>query len=157
MARWRSPTRWQKKGLWVVGVPKTIDNDLAETVITFGFDTAASFATECLDRLHTTAALAQARVMVVEVMGRYAGWIALESGISGSADIILIPEIPYDLDKVAAKILEHDQLGRKFCIVMVSEGASRRAEGKYQWSAMEFGASNGWAVWGRKLPPRWAS
>jgi 6-phosphofructokinase 1 len=111
-----------KKGLWVVGVPKTIDNDLAETVITFGFDTAASFATECLDRLHTTAA-SHSRVMVVEVMGRYAGWIALESGISGSADIILIPEIPYDLDKVAAKILERDQLGRKFCIVMVSEGA----------------------------------
>ena len=111
-----------KKGLWVVGVPKTIDNDLNETVITFGFDTAASFATECLDRLHTTAA-SHSRVMVVEVMGRYAGWIALESGISGSADVILIPEIPYDLDKVAEKILEREQLGRKFCIVVVSEGA----------------------------------
>ncbi len=115
-------TALAKKGLWVVGVPKTIDNDLNETVITFGFDTAVSFATECLDRLHTTAA-SHSRVMVVEVMGRYAGWIALESGISGSADVILIPEIPYDLDKVAEKILEREQLGRKFCIVVVSEGA----------------------------------
>jgi ATP-dependent phosphofructokinase / diphosphate-dependent phosphofructokinase len=115
-------TALAKKGLWVVGVPKTIDNDLDETVITFGFDTARSFATECLDRLHTTAA-SHSRVMVVEVMGRYAGWIALESGIAGSADVILIPEIPYDLAKVAEKIAEREQLGRKFCIVVVSEGA----------------------------------
>src|SRR5512138_2975759 len=87
-----------EKGLHVVGVPKTIDNDLEHTVITFGFDTAVSFATECLDRLHSTAQ-SHKRVMVVEVMGRYAGWIALECGISGSADAILIPEIPYDIQK----------------------------------------------------------
>jgi phosphofructokinase-like protein len=110
------------KGLWVVGVPKTIDNDLDKTVITFGFDTAVSFTTECLDRLHTTAA-SHRRIMVVEVMGRYAGWIALESGISGSADVILIPEIPYDLKKVAEKIHERDEDGRLFSIVIVSEGA----------------------------------
>jgi phosphofructokinase-like protein len=111
-----------QKGLWVVGVPKTIDNDLNGTVITFGFDTAASFSTECIDRLHSTAA-SHHRVMVVEVMGRYAGWIALESGISASADAILIPEIPYDLNKVAAKIREREEHGRNFSIVVVAEGA----------------------------------
>lgn len=111
-----------KKGLWVVGVPKTIDNDLEGTVITFGFDTAVSFSTECLDRLHTTAA-SHRRVIVVEVMGRYAGWIALESGVSGSVDAILIPEIPYDLAKVAEKIRQRDEDGHNFSIVMVAEGA----------------------------------
>jgi phosphofructokinase-like protein len=111
-----------QKGLWVVGVPKTIDNDLEETVITFGFDTAVDFATECLDRLHTTAA-SHHRVLVVEVMGRYAGWIALESGISGSADAILIPEIPYDINSVVAKIKERDRQNKKFSIVVVAEGA----------------------------------
>lgn len=111
-----------QKGLWVVGVPKTIDNDLDGTVITFGFDTAVSFTTECLDRLHTTAA-SHRRVIVVEVMGRYAGWIALESGISGSADAILIPEIPYDLNKVAQKILDRERKGSNFSIVVVAEGA----------------------------------
>jgi ATP-dependent phosphofructokinase / diphosphate-dependent phosphofructokinase len=111
-----------KKGLWVVGVPKTIDNDLDKTVITFGFDTAVAFSTECLDRLHTTAE-SHRRVLVVEVMGRYAGWIALESGISGSADIILIPEIPYDLKKVAEKIKQREEMGSKFSLVMVAEGA----------------------------------
>jgi len=111
-----------QKGLWVVGVPKTIDNDLDQTVITFGFDTAVSFSTECLDRLHTTAASHQ-RILVVEVMGRYAGWIALESGVAGSADVILIPEIPYDPNKVAEKIHQRDEEGRPFSIVMVAEGA----------------------------------
>ncbi len=111
-----------KKGLWVVGVPKTIDNDLNGTVITFGFDTAVAFSTECLDRLHTTAA-SHGRVIVVEVMGRYAGWIAMESGIAGSADAILIPEIPYDMEKVKDKILERDRNGSNFSIVMVAEGA----------------------------------
>jgi 6-phosphofructokinase 1 len=130
-------TALAKKGLWVVGVPKTIDNDLDQTVITFGFDTAASFATECLDRLHTTAA-SHSRIMVVEVMGRYAGWIALESGISGSADVILIPEIPYDLEKVAEKIMEREELGRKFCIVVVSEGA-RPKDGGYSVISHEVG------------------
>lgn len=111
-----------RKGLRVVGVPKTIDNDLDGTVMTFGFNTAVSFATECLDRLHTTAA-SHRRVIVVEVMGRYAGWIALESGIAGSADAILIPEIPYDLNKVAEKILDRYRGGRSFSIVVVAEGA----------------------------------
>jgi len=111
-----------QKGFRVVGVPKTIDNDLDQTVITFGFDTAVSFATECLDRLHTTAA-SHRRVLVVEVMGRYAGWIALNVGVSGSADAILIPEIPYDLDKVAQKIHEREQQAGDFTMVVVAEGA----------------------------------
>ena len=91
----------QKKGLCVIGVPKTIDNDLESTTFTFGFSTAVEFATECIDRLHSTASSHQ-RVIVVEVMGRYAGWIALHSGLAGRADAILIPEIPYEIDKVAA-------------------------------------------------------
>jgi 6-phosphofructokinase 1 len=126
-----------KKGLWVVGVPKTIDNDLVGTVITFGFDTAVSFSTECLDRLHSTAA-SHRRVMVVEVMGRYAGWIALESGVSGSADAILIPEIPYDLQKVADHILARDQMGRSFSIVVVAEGAHSKG-GKVSVVSREVG------------------
>ncbi len=111
-----------QKGLWVIGVPKTIDNDLDKTVITFGFDTAVSFATECIDRLHSTAE-AHDRIMVVEVMGRYAGWIALNAGVSGTADAILIPEIPYDITKVAAKIQARERRGRHFAIVVVAEGA----------------------------------
>ena len=110
------------KGLTVVGVPKTIDNDLESTEVTFGFDTAVSFATECLDRLHSTAA-SHNRVIVVEVMGRYAGWIALHTGIAGSADAILIPEIPYDILSVAEKIDERARRGRKFSLVVVAEGA----------------------------------
>jgi 6-phosphofructokinase 1 len=111
-----------RKGLRVVGVPKTIDNDLDKTFTTFGFDTAVSFATECLDRLHSTAESHQ-RVMVVEVMGRYAGWIALHAGISGGAHAILIPEIAFDLDKVATKIRERDADGRLYSLVVVAEGA----------------------------------
>jgi len=111
-----------QKGLQVVGVPKTIDNDLDQTVITFGFDTAVHFATECLDRLHTTATAHQ-RVMVVEMMGRYAGWIALNSGVAGTADIILIPEIPYDIHKVAEAVLNRERQGRHFSVVVVAEGA----------------------------------
>lgn len=111
-----------QKGLRVVGVPKTIDNDLDKTFTTFGFDSAVAFATECLDRLHSTAESHQ-RVMVVEVMGRYAGWIALHAGISGSAHAILIPEIPFDIDKVAAKIRARDNEGRMYSLVMVAEGA----------------------------------
>ena len=111
-----------KKGLQVIGVPKTIDNDLDQTVITFGFDTAVSFATECIDRLHSTAQ-SHRRVMVVEVMGRYAGWIALNCGISGGAHAILMPEIPYDIRTVAAKILTRYKSGRNFAIVVVAEGA----------------------------------
>ena len=113
-------------GLRVVGVPKTIDNDLDRTVTTFGFDTAVAFATECLDRLHSTAQSHQ-RVMVIEVMGRYAGWIALNSGIAGGVHAILIPEIPYDLEKVAARIRSRDQEGRLDSLVVVAEGASPKA------------------------------
>jgi 6-phosphofructokinase 1 len=111
-----------KKGLRVVGVPKTIENDLDKTVITFGFDTACAFATESIDRLHSTAE-AHRRVMVVEVMGRYAGWIALNSGIAGNADAILIPEIPYDLEKVAAHLRRAEEAGQRHAIVVVAEGA----------------------------------
>lgn len=111
-----------RKGLRVVGVPKTIDNDLDKTFTTFGFDTAVSFASECLDRLHSTAESHQ-RVMVVEVMGRYAGWIALHAGIAGGAHAILIPEIAFDLDKVARKIRHRDADGRMYTLVVVAEGA----------------------------------
>jgi len=111
-----------RKGLRVVGVPKTIDNDLDKTFTTFGFDSAVSFATECLDRLHSTAQ-SHERIMVVEVMGRYAGWIALHAGMAGGAHAILIPEIPYDLDSIAARIRGRDAIGRKYSIVVVAEGA----------------------------------
>lgn len=111
-----------KRGLSVIGVPKTIDNDLDKTFTTFGFDSAVSFATECVDRLHSTAESHQ-RVMVVEVMGRYAGWISLHAGIAGNAHVILIPEIPFEIDKVVAKIRERDAAGRHHTIVMVAEGA----------------------------------
>ncbi len=111
-----------QKGLRVVGVPKTIDNDLDKTFTTFGFDTAVAFATECLDRLHSTAESHQ-RILVVEVMGRYAGWIALHSGIAGGAHAIVIPEIPFDLDKVAEKVRERELVGRQYTLVMAAEGA----------------------------------
>ena len=114
-----------KKGVRIVGVPKTIDNDLSRTVVTIGFDTAVSFATECIDRLHTTAA-SHRRVMVVEVMGRYAGWIALNAGVSSTADVILIPEIPYDIKAVAEKIEARYARGQSFAIVVVAEGAKPR-------------------------------
>ncbi len=110
------------KGVRVVGVPKTIDNDLLSTDYTFGFHTAISTATEALDRLHTTAQ-SHHRVIVVELMGRYAGWIALKSGIAGGADVILIPEIPFDIKKVCSKIKRRNKLGSKFSIVVVAEGA----------------------------------
>jgi len=112
----------QKKGLCVVGVPKTIDNDLESTTATFGFNTAVSFATECIDRLHSTA-LSHQRIMVVEVMGRYAGWIALHCGLAGRADAILIPEIPYSIEKVAAHLKWKHQDGKPYSIVVVAEGA----------------------------------
>jgi 6-phosphofructokinase 1 len=113
------------KGLRVVGVPKTIDNDLDKTVVTFGFDTAVSFATESIDRLHSTAQ-AHRRVMVVEVMGRYAGWIALHAGVSAGAHAILIPEIPYDITRVARALRERFRQGRDYALVVVAEGAVPR-------------------------------
>ncbi len=118
-----------KKGLRVVGVPKTIDNDLDKTATTFGFDTAVSFATDCIDRLHSTAE-SHHRIMVVEVMGRYAGWIALHAGIAGGAHSILIPEIPFDIDKVAGKVRWRDGRGRTYSIVVVAEGAAPAQGGR---------------------------
>ena len=109
-------------GLRVVGVPKTIDNDLEQTVQTFGFATAVEFATECIDRLFSTAT-SHGRVIVVEVMGRYAGWIALHAGLAAGAHAILIPEIPYSLQPVAATIRQREERGSKFSIVVVAEGA----------------------------------
>jgi 6-phosphofructokinase 1 len=110
------------KGMRIVGVPKTIDNDVACTVTTFGFDTAVNTALEAIDKLHTTAE-SHDRVMVMEVMGRDAGFIALHSGVAGSADVILIPEIPYDINKVCEKIMSRAAHGRHFSIVVVAEGA----------------------------------
>ena len=111
-----------KRGMPLVGVPKTIDNDIVETTNTFGFDTAVAFATDAIDRLHTTAE-AHHRVIVVEVMGRYAGWIALYAGVAGGADVILIPEIPFDLKEVADRISTRDRFGARFSIVVAAEGA----------------------------------
>jgi ATP-dependent phosphofructokinase / diphosphate-dependent phosphofructokinase len=109
-------------GIPIVGVPKTIDNDIVGTTNCFGFDTAVDFATDAIDRLHTTAE-AHKRILVVEVMGRYAGWIALYAGVAGGADAILIPEIPFDIQLVAKRLLERDRWGAKFSIVVVAEGA----------------------------------
>jgi len=111
------------KGVPVVGVPKTIDNDIWGTTSCFGFDTAVSFAADAIDRLHTTAE-AHRRIMVVEVMGRYAGWIALHAGVAGGADVILIPEIQYDLEKIVVRLRERESFGARFSIVVVAEGAS---------------------------------
>jgi 6-phosphofructokinase 1 len=111
-----------RKGLPTVGVPKTIDNDVWGTLFSFGFDTAVATATEAIDKLHSTAE-SHERVMVVELMGRDAGWIALHSGIAATADVILLPEIPFDLDRVSAKIREREARGRRFSIVVVAEGA----------------------------------
>ena len=112
-------------GIPIVGVPKTIDNDIVGTTNCFGFDTAVAFATDAIDRLHTTAE-AHHRVMVVEVMGRYAGWIALYAGVAGGADAILIPEIPFDLQIVSDGLVDRDRRGAKFSIVVVAEGAFAR-------------------------------
>ena len=110
------------RGLPIIGVPKTIDNDLVETALTVGFDSAVACATDAIDRLHTTAD-AHHRVMVLEVMGRYTGWIGLYSGIAGGADIVLIPEIPFQFDKIAARIRERERLGARCSIVVAAEGA----------------------------------
>jgi len=127
-------------GLKSVGVPKTIDNDLAGTDYTFGFNTAVAIATEALDRLHTTAETHH-RVIILEVMGRYTGWIALEAGLAGGADIILIPEKPFDIDKVCEYIKQRQQRGRNFSIIVVAEGAKQKGgvEIVYSESLDEFG------------------
>ena len=118
----KSARDFSTKGVNIIGVPKTIDNDVACTEITFGYNTAVSVAMEALDRLHTTGETHH-RIMVLEVMGRYAGWIALESAIAGGADVALIPEIPYDINKVATKIENRKKRGKNFSIVVVAEGA----------------------------------
>ena len=116
-------SRLSKMGVQLVGVPKTIDNDLAATDITFGFDTAINTATEAIDKIRTTGE-SHHRVMVVEVMGRYAGWIALEAGIASGADMILIPEVPFHLEKIYHVIRERAQMGRRHSIIVIAEGAS---------------------------------
>jgi ATP-dependent phosphofructokinase / diphosphate-dependent phosphofructokinase len=118
--------RLHQDGVNVIGVPKTIDNDLGATDVTFGFDTALQIATEAIDRLHTTAE-SHHRILVVEVMGRHAGWIALHSGVAGGADVILIPEIPFDIDEVCRLIRRRHDRGRPFSIVVAAEGATPKA------------------------------
>lgn len=114
--------QFHKRGFPVIGVPKTIDNDLAATELTFGFMTAIDIATEALDRLHTTAA-SHDRVMILEVMGRNTGWIALHAGLAGSADVILIPEIPFSFDSIVRKVRAREQSGSRFTNIVVAEGA----------------------------------
>jgi ATP-dependent phosphofructokinase / diphosphate-dependent phosphofructokinase len=118
----KNALRLQQAGLNILTLPKTIDNDVAGTDITFGFDTAMSIATEAIDRLHSTA-MSHGRIIVVEIMGHRAGWLALGAGIAGGADVILIPEIPYDLDQVAGAIMRRTRAGKSFSIVAVAEGA----------------------------------
>ncbi|MDO8580243.1 MAG: 6-phosphofructokinase, partial [Candidatus Omnitrophota bacterium] len=121
-------TLYKQKSLPVIGVPKSIDNALTGTDYAFGFDTAVNIATECIDRLHTTAE-SHHRIMVVEVMGRYTGWIALEAGIAGGADIILVPEFPVDMDVVCDALKTRHKRGKSFSIIVVSEGA--KIQGHY--------------------------
>ena len=113
---------FSRRGVKIVGVPKTIDNDLSGTDITFGFDSAVATATEAIDKIHTTA-ISHHRVMVIEIMGRYAGWLALSSGLAGGGDIILIPEIPYRMRKICRAVLKREKQGKRFSIVVVAEGA----------------------------------
>lgn len=118
----KSARDYTRRGVNVIGVPKTIDNDVPYTDITFGFTTAVGVATEAVDRLRTTAE-AHGRIMVLEVMGRYAGWIAIEAGIAGGADTVLVPEIPYDIESVINKINQRKQMGKNYSIIVVAEGA----------------------------------
>lgn len=117
-----SAAEFAKKGIPIIGVPKTIDNDLPVTDVTFGFDTAVTTATEAIDKVHTTAG-SHHRVMIVEVMGRYAGWIALHAGVASGSDIILIPEIPYELQKVRQAVIARSKKGKGYSIIVVAEGA----------------------------------
>src|SRR3954469_372166 len=126
----------KEKGLNVITLPKTIDNDVAMTDVTFGFDTALGIATEAIDRLHSTAH-SHHRIVVVEIMGHRAGWLALGAGIAGGADVILIPEIPYDVDCVARAIRERTRNGKPFSIVAVAEGAASRKDSAIFKKAMD--------------------
>lgn len=128
--------QFHKRGFPVIGVPKTIDNDLAATELTFGFMTAIDIATEALDRLHTTAA-SHDRVMILEVMGRNTGWIALHAGLAGSADLILIPEIPFSFDSVVQKVLARERSGSRFTNIVVAEGAKESGKGEFYADAGE--------------------
>lgn len=130
--------QFSEKGMPVIGVPKTIDNDLEATDRTFGFDTAVSTATDALDKLHSTAK-SHDRVMVVEVMGRDSGWIALYSGISGGADVILIPEIPFDMESVCAKIADNELRDKDYSIVVVAEGAVEKGGTVFDKGSGELG------------------
>ncbi|MDE5897866.1 MAG: 6-phosphofructokinase [Treponemataceae bacterium] len=139
-----------KEGLNVVGLPKTIDNDIVGTDITFGFHTAVDVATEAIDRIHTTAH-SHSRVMVVEVMGHKAGWLGLYSGIAGGGDVVLLPEIPYDINSVAQQILARRDAGKEFSIVVVAEGALSKEEAKldkkaFKKSRLEMPQSIGYRV-----------
>ena len=118
--------KMSKLGMNVVGVPKTIDNDVRGTELTFGFNTAVTTATEAVDKLHTTAA-SHHRVMLLEVMGRTAGWLALTTGVAGGGDVILIPEIPYRLEAIVAKIRDRARRGKKFSIIVIPRARSRTA------------------------------
>jgi ATP-dependent phosphofructokinase / diphosphate-dependent phosphofructokinase len=134
-----------QKGLKMVGVPKTIDNDLSATELTFGFDTAVHTVSDAIDKIHTTAA-SHHRVMVVEVMGRDCGWIALASGIAGGAHVILIPEIPFTIDNVCKHIVDREKTGRDFTIVVVAEGVKLQNEFKEQRRASTVGNLIGNAI-----------
>lgn len=125
----KNAARLAEKGLRILTLPKTIDNDVSGTDVTFGFDTALGIATEAIDRLHSTAH-SHHRIIVVEVMGHNAGWLALGSGIAGGADVILIPEVPYDVDVIAESIKQRSSNGKRFSIVAVSEGAMSRQQAK---------------------------
>ncbi len=123
----KNALRLMQKGLNIVTLPKTIDNDVAMTDVTFGFDTALGIATEAIDRLHSTAH-SHHRIIVVEIMGHRVGWLALGAGLSGGADVILIPEIPYDVEKIAESIMQRSRSGKRFSIVAVAEGAISKSD-----------------------------
>ena len=131
----KSAFRLQKQGLNVITLPKTIDNDVAGTDVTFGFDSAMAIATEAIDRLHTTATSHQ-RIIVCEIMGHDAGWLCLGAGIAGGADVILIPEIPYDLESVARHVLQRQRAGKRFSLIAVAEGIVSREEAKARAAAV---------------------
>jgi ATP-dependent phosphofructokinase / diphosphate-dependent phosphofructokinase len=131
----RNALRLQEKGMHIITLPKTIDNDVALTDITFGFDTALGIATDALDRLHSTAH-SHHRIIVVEIMGHRAGWLALGAGIAGGADVILIPELPYDVRKIAEAIRQRSRKGKRFSIVAIAEGALSQTEAK-AWNSAE--------------------
>ena len=139
---------FHKRGVPIIGIPKTIDNDVVETAATVGFDTAVAIATAAVDRLHTTAE-AHHRIMVLEVMGRYAGWIALHAGIAGGADIILLPEIPYTLERIAERVIMREKMGARFSIIVAAEGAAA-VGGHYAIAEQGFGRCGRAAWWHRR-------